>query len=153
MPMHIATEWGTNYNDLPVNYPRATSAENYQRAGAMAGTRCPFDSGSINNGGLASVNYGPYSKNGPAEDLTLSEPPLNIDQTTVDRHDHRSNSDDYSQAGALFRLMNQEQKEQLTGNIAGSLGQASEAVQKRMLAHFNECDQEYGRMVKESIDG
>ena len=143
---------GANYNDLPVNYPRSASVVNYQRAGAMAGSRCPFDHGSMNSGGVNSVNYGPNSKNGPVEDLNVSEPPLKINETTADKYDHRTNADDYSQAGALFRLMNQEQKEQLTGNIAGGLSQVSEEVRNRMLTHFEQCDEEYGRMVKESID-
>lgn len=76
---------------------------------------------------------------------------LKVGVTPADKHDNRINADDYSQAGALFRLMNQEQKEQLTGNIAGSLSQASEEVQNRMLEYFQQCDQEYGRKVKESI--
>ena len=143
---------GANYNDLPVNYPRATGAENYQRAGAMAGTKCPFDHGRINSG-VADVNYGPNSKGGAAEKSEYKEPPLKIDFATVERHDHRTGADDYSQAGTLFRIMSGEQKRQLVNNIAGSLGQASQGVQERMLVHFDKCDRQYGRMIRDAIAG
>ena len=141
---------GANYNDLPVNYPRAAGAENYQRAGAMAGTRCPFAHGRINSG-VPDVNYGPNSKGGPVEKPEYQEPPLKIDLAVVERHDHRSGADDYSQAGALFRIMSDRQKQQLTNNIAGSLMQASQDVQTRMLAHFDRCDQRYGQMLRDAI--
>ena len=49
---------GANYNDLPVNYPRAAGVENYQRGGAMAGTKCPFGHGHTGSS-IADVNYGP----------------------------------------------------------------------------------------------
>ena len=141
---------GANYNDLPVNYPRATGAENYQRAGAMAGTKCPFDHGRVNSG-VPDVNYGPNSKGGPAEKPEYKEPPLSIDAALVERHDHRAGADDYSQAGTLFRLMSSEQQRQLANNIAGSLGQASPEVQERMLVHFDKCDRQYGRMIRDAI--
>ena len=79
------------------------------------------------------------------------EPSLSIDAAVVERHDHRAGADDYSQAGALFRLMSSEQQRQLANNIAGSLGQASWEVQERMLVHFDECDRQYGRMIRDAI--
>jgi len=142
---------GANYNDLPVNYPRAAAVNNYQRGGAMAGSRCPFGHGS-NAGGGGDVNYGPNTKGGPVQDETLREPPLSIDGD-ADRYDHSEGNDDYQQAGALFRLMNPAQKEILIGNIAGGLGQCSRPVIDRMLGHFDQCDAEYGRLVREKIDG
>jgi hypothetical protein len=60
------------------------------------------------------------------EGPTLGELPLKIDQTRIDKHDHRSNADDYSQADALSRLMSQ----------------ALEGVRDRTLEHFHQCNQE-----------
>ena len=141
---------GANYNDLPVNYPRASDVENYQRGGAMAGTKCPFGHGHTGSS-IPDVNYGPNSKGGPAEKPEYKEPPLKIDATTIERHDHRAGADDYSQAGALFRLMTDDQQEHLANNIAGSLGQASQEVQERMFVHFDKCDRQYGRMIRDAI--
>ena len=78
------------------------------------------------------------------------EPPLEVDATMVDRHDHRPGADDYSQAGALFRLMTVSQQQQLVNNIAGSLGQAPQEVQERMFVHFDKCDRRYGAMVRKA---
>jgi catalase len=39
----------------------------------------------------------------------------------ADRYDHREDNDYYSHAGALFRLMNDEQKALLVSNIAGAM--------------------------------
>ena len=69
----------------------------------------------------------------------------------MDRHDHRPGADDYSQAGALFRLMTEDQQQQLANNLAGSLGQASQRVQERMLVYFDKCDRQYGRLVRDAI--
>ncbi len=140
---------GANYNDLSVNYPRACGASNYQRGGAMAGATCPYGHGESNSAS-GSVNYDPNSKNGPAEDITVAEPALNIEGTMA-RHDHRGNADDYSQAGGLYRIMSDDQKQQLVNNIAGALGSASTGVQERMLQHFDKCDPAYGQGIRDAI--
>jgi catalase len=140
---------GANYNDLPVNYPRATEVHSYQRAGAMAGARCPYGHGKTVGGGRA-VNYGPNGKSGPVEDPSLREPPL-LASGAVDRYDHNADNDDYAQAGALFRLMSDDQKRQLTSNISGGLAQCSKTVIDRMLPHFDACDPDYGQMVRDGI--
>ncbi|OGT35788.1 MAG: catalase [Gammaproteobacteria bacterium RBG_16_51_14] len=141
---------GANYNDLPVNYPRSAQPANYQRGGVMAGTRCPFGNGN-NLSGSAEVNYGPNSNDGPVEHSAFKEPPMPFAAGVIDRHDHRPEADDYTQAGALFRLMNADQKQQLADNIAGSLAGTSKPVRERMLSQFDQCDPEYGRMVKEAL--
>lgn len=140
---------GANYNDLPVNYPRACGAHNYQRGGNMAGSLCPFGHGETSSAS-GSVNYGPNSQGGPKEDATFAEPPLRI-EGVVDRHDHRATADDYSQAGDLYRIMSDNQKTQLVSNIAGALSGASKPVQERMLSHFDKCDPEYGQGIRDAM--
>jgi catalase len=51
---------------------------------------------------------------------------------------------DYAQPGALFRLMNAGQKEQLFSNLADAMQGVPERVIARQLVHFYEADPEYG---------
>jgi catalase len=112
----------------------------------MAGTFDRFTK-AVTETGSSDVNYGPNSKGGPEQDLSLKEPPLKI-KGNADRYDHQKKSDDYSQPGDLYRLMSEDQKQQLVGNIAGSLAQTSTDVQKRMIEHFKQCDADYGRRIE-----
>lgn len=137
---------GVNYNALPVNCPHAARANHYQRGGCMAGTFNQFAK-SVTEAGSSDVNYGPNSKSGPEQDLSFKEPPLRI-KGSADRYDHQKKSDDYSQPGDLYRLMSEDQKQQLIGNIAGSLTQTSSDVQKRMIEHFKQCDLNYGKRIE-----
>jgi catalase len=139
---------GTNYNQIYVNSPHATTVQNYQRAGAMAGVIQP---GSEHNGvDHAGVNYFPNSKGGPVDGVQTPEPPLRI-SGDASRYDRYAGNDDYNQAGDLFRIMNTDQQQQLVNNIAGGLSQCSSEVQARMLPHFKQADANYGSMVCEAI--
>ena len=82
---------GVNYDSLPVNKPQCPF-HTYNKDGAMR-----FDG----NGG-SDVNYEPNSFGGPTQDPKYVERPKMV-SGTVARHDHRSDSDYYSQPGALFR--------------------------------------------------
>lgn len=59
----------------------------------------------------------------------------------------QDDEDYYSQAGALFRLMSDDQKQQLAGNIAGGLGQANSSIPARMLGQLKKADPQYAEMV------
>jgi catalase len=124
---------GVNYAALPVNKPHS-EVNTYHRDGHMR-----FDG---NNGGA--VNYEPNSFGGPVQDERFLEPPLKI-SGDVDRYDHREGNDDYSQPGALFRLMNASQKEQLFSNLAAAMQGVPERIIVRELVHFYKADPEYGR--------
>jgi catalase len=124
---------GGNYGLLPVNRPHATQANNLQRDGAMR-----FD----DNGG-GRPNYEPNSFGGPSQAPAYAEPPLRI-EGNAGRYDHRVGNDDYSQAGALFRLIGAAAQERLMANIAGSLGAAPRNIQQRQLEHFHAADPAYG---------
>ena len=67
------------------------------------------------------------------------------------RHDHRSDNDYYSQAGNLFRLMNQEQKDLLTSNIAAALGGVPSSIAERQIDHFRKADPAYGEGVAKHL--
>lgn len=130
---------GINADALPVNKPRCP-VHNYYRDGAMR-----FDG---NAGGA--VNYEPNSFNGPAEDPHVKEPPLAL-SGAVDRYDHRAGNDDYTQAGNLFRLMSQEEKERLMDAIAGAMQGVPVDIQKRQIAHFEKADPAYGSGVAKRL--
>jgi catalase len=131
---------GVNHESLPVNRPHCP-AHDYHRDGAMR-----FDG----NGGGA-VNYEPNSFGGPVEDPQFKEPPLPI-SGAADRYDHRVGNDDYSQAGALFRLMSREQQQQLFDNIAAAMRGVPETIQLRQIDHFTKADPAYGRGVAERLE-
>lgn len=131
---------GGNYGLLPVNKPHAAPVHSYQRDGAMR-----FDG----NGGGA-PNYQPNSFGGPVDNPRYSEPALRI-QGDADRYDHRIGNDDYTQAGDLFRLMDDAARERLMDNIAGSLGQAPVMIQRRQLAHFEKADPAYAAGVAKRL--
>ncbi|MFC4821693.1 catalase [Dokdonella ginsengisoli] len=130
---------GINHDQLPVNRPRCP-VHNYARDGQMR-----FDG----NGG-GSVNYEPNSFGGPAQAPEYREPPLRLDGD-ADRYDHRAGNDDYGQPGALFRLMSDEQKRQLCGNIAAAMQGVPDAIVQRQLAHFGKADPAYAQGVRDAL--
>lgn len=130
---------GVNYAALPVNRPH-TEVANYHRDGNMR-----FDG---NSGG--SVNYEPNSFGGPVQDEKYLEPPLKI-SGDADRYDHRVDDDYYSQPGALFRLMNVSQKEQLFSNLVEAMQGVPERILARQLVHFYKADPDYGRGVAKKL--
>ena len=131
---------GTNYHQLPVNKPRCP-VMHYQRDGVM----------STGQGG-ASPNYEPNSyDDAPKEAPEYKEPALPLGDVAVDRYNHREGNDDYTQAGDLFRLMDEGQKQRLAKAIAGALGQARREIQERQLCHFFRADPDYGRRVAEAL--
>ncbi|MEN0106345.1 MAG: catalase [Pseudomonas sp.] len=131
---------GTNHQQLPVNAPRS-AVQNYQRDGAMR-----FDG----NGGAA-PHYEPNSyAEAPKQAPQYSEPALAL-EGAADRYDHRVDGDYYSQAGALFRLMSDEQRALLISNIAGAMQGVTREVQVRQLEHFSKADPAYGQGVAKAL--
>jgi catalase len=131
---------GGNYGLLPVNRPHAAPVHSYQRDGAMR-----FDG----NGG-GTPNYQPNSFGGPVDDGRFAEPALAIHGDAA-RYNHRIGNDDHTQAGDLFRLMDDDARERLMDNIAGSLGQAPVAIQRRQLGHFEKADPAYAAGVAKRL--
>jgi catalase len=130
---------GVNYDSLPVNKPQCPF-HTYNRDGAMR-----FDG---NYG--AQPNYEPNSFNGPTEDPQFRERPKEV-SGTVDRHNHRLDSDYYTQPGNLFRLMKQDAKDRLISNIVGSLGAVPRRIQELQIQHFYKADPAYGTGVAKGL--
>ncbi|SPO53071.1 Catalase [Pseudomonas sp. JV551A1] len=130
---------GTNHQQLPVNAPRCP-VNSYQRDGSMA-------TGSYGS----APNYEPNSySDAPKQSPRHAEPALAL-QGCADRYDHREDTDYYSHAGALFRLMNDEQKALLISNIAGTMAGVSEDVIQRQLQYFFKADPAYGEGVAKAL--
>jgi catalase len=133
---------GTNYQQLPVNKPRCP-VMHYQRDGGMA-TGEDYKN--------LTANYWPNSRDGnPVPNPTVKDPAWDIGQAIVDRHDSKHNHDDFTQAGNLWRLFDDGQKDRTTSAIAGALSQARKEVQMRQLCHFFRADEEYGKLVAEKL--
>ena len=83
---------------------------------------------------------------GPVEDARFNEPPLKV-SGDADRYDHRVGNDDYTQPGDLFRLMDDNQKEQLISNLAEAMQGVPKPIQVRQMVHFYKADPAYGNGV------
>ena len=132
---------GPNYQLLPVNSAKAVPVNNYQRDGFMR-----FDP----NGG-GSPNYYPNSFGGPVPDPEAAEPAFEVSGTAA-RQRYTHPNDDFVQAGTLYRkVMSDEDRDHLIGNIVGHLGGAQKRIQLRQTALFYKADPEYGRRVADGL--
>jgi len=131
---------GPNYHLLPINRPKA-AVNYYQRDGFMN-----FG----DNGGRA-PNYYPNSFGGPEPDPDVGEPPFEV-SGTADRHPYTHPNDDFFQPGELYRrVMTDEDRNHLIGNITAHLGNAQKLIQLRQAAVFYKADPEYGSRVAEGL--
>ena len=130
---------GANHQHLPIN--RAKSEVNsYQRDGQMR-----FDG----NGGK-SVNYEPNSFGGPTEVNEHKQASFAVsgvaENVGYDHHDH------YTQAGDLYRLLNEEERERLVANIVGAMKPVErDDIKLRQIAHFYKADPEYGTSIAQGL--
>ena len=140
---------GANYNQLPVNAPRCP-VHHYQRDGAMAGMPAAFVDD--NNQGSGTNFYPNDNDSAPRPNPELAEPAMPLEEQAWLKAYDTQDQDNFSQAGDLFRIMNESQKDQLANNIAGGLSQATQSVQARMLEQFQQIDAEYAQRVKTAIE-
>ena len=105
---------GVNYRDLKVNRPKVP-VRNYMRDGQFGGTR--------GDEGTGHPNYFPNSVEGaPRPDPKFADPTWDLGSVVVDRFNSREDHDDYTQAGDLYRLMSDEEKDRLAASLAAALG-------------------------------
>lgn len=81
--------------------------------------------------------------------LGHGEPALKVGD--VARYDARGSEDDFTQAGNLYRLLPEAEKDRLTSNIAGAMRSVGKEIQERQLGHFTKADPDYGRRVGEKL--
>jgi catalase len=132
---------GPNYHLIPVNAPKYAPEKSYQRDGFM---RVDANAG-------GSPNYYPNSFGGPAPDPTAGEPPFEV-TGLASRKPYTLTDDDFFQPGELYRrVMTDEDREHLIGNIVDHLGNAKKRIQLRQTAIFYKADPDYGRRVAEGL--
>jgi len=133
---------GANHTQLPVNRPRAATVANYHRDGFMRAD---------GNFGRAR-NYEPNSFGGPAETGEPLYAGLATDGPSGTYEWDSREGDDFVQAGALYRVMDEAARARLVSNIAASLSQVSrDDIIARSIAHFENADPEYGARVREAV--
>ncbi len=133
---------GINHHQIPVNKPTCPFHSNHRDGGMrMDG-----------NGGKA-PNYEPtISPMGLAETPSYKRPGLTLEaHAKADHFNHRVDDDYYTQAGDLFRLMNNQQQNLLINNIVSSLSHVERNIQERQLEHFYKADPAYGKGIEEGL--
>ncbi len=132
---------GPNYQLIPVNTPRNASEQNYQRDGFMR----------VDMNGAGGPNYWPNSFNGPAPLGKSLEPGIDV-SGSVDRYPYKEPKDDFVQPGNLYRhVMNDQDRENLVGNIVDHLSGAMQRIQYRQSALFFKADMDYGTRVAQGL--
>lgn len=134
---------GINHTQLPVNRPRAVEKANYGRDGAMR-----FDG----NGGR-SANYEPNSANGPKETGALQYKPVEVSGFAgAQKQPMHKEDNDFIQAGGLWRLMSEAEKNRLVENIAAGLSAVKKQdVIDRSVSYFRQSAADYGERVSKRV--
>jgi catalase len=131
---------GPNYHLLPINRPKA-AVNYYQRDGFM----------NFSDNGGGNPNYYPNSFGGPEPDPDAGEPSFEV-SGEAGRHPYTHPNDDFFQSGELYRrVMTDEDRDHLIGNITAHLGNAQKRIQLRQAAVFYKADPEYGSRVAEGL--
>ncbi|HEX2912360.1 MAG TPA: catalase [Chloroflexia bacterium] len=135
---------GPNYLQLPINQPKNTVATN-QRDGQMT-----YAVDGVEAGENPHVNYEPSSRNGLQEATPDGKPYTPFVQGNL-VHQQISRTNDYKQAGERFRMFEDWERDELISNLVEALKQCNKDIQERMVNHFSQCDQEYGRRVAKGL--
>jgi catalase len=137
---------GVNYEQIPVNKcPFAVN--NYQRDGSMR----------VDGNGGSNPNYFPNSFDQIKIDESVKEPAWQLDSSLADWNDRNAEgeNDHYTQAGNLFRLMNDQDKKNTINNIIGAMKGIGSAKRDeiiiRQLCHFFRADASLGFGVAKGL--
>lgn len=131
---------GVNHNEIPVNKPRCPY-HSYHRDGQM---RTDGNQGSR-------LGYEPNSYGEWQESPELKEPPMKIHGNVFNYPEREYDSDYFTQAGDLFRLMSAEQQEALFGNTARAMGDSELFIKQRHVRNCFGADKAYGEGVAKAL--
>ncbi|MGY1845669.1 catalase [Modestobacter sp. SYSU DS0875] len=136
---------GPNYLQLPVNSAKNAVVQTNQRGGQMSfGVDLgPGQNPHVNyepsiTGGLREAEYPTHDEQGPVITGRLTRKRI-------------PRTNDYTQAGQRYQLMEQWEKDDLVANLVANIGQAVREVQERMVWHFFMCDDELGQRVGQGL--
>jgi catalase len=105
---------------------------------------------SADSGANPHVNYEPNSLGG-LQEATPSGPPYTpfVEGRVVRQAIERVNP--YQQAGERYRTIEAWERDDLILNLVTNLEQCNREIQDRMVAHFSQCDPEYGARVAQGL--
>ncbi|MGA2761462.1 MAG: catalase [Candidatus Cybelea sp.] len=133
---------GTNYASLPVNLAKHAKVRNYMRDGAMRHD---------GNGG-STDNYEPNSFGGPVENRRFAEPTYPLTGKTGHFEQRSARSDDFVQAGDLYRLMKPAEKDRIVDQIVNHMKSVQRPIQLRAVRNFVKCDPGYGERLAKGLN-
>ncbi|MFF2041191.1 catalase [Kitasatospora sp. NPDC058170] len=135
---------GINADHLPVNRPHATEARTNSRDGHLYDGR---------HG--RSKNYEPNSFGGAVQ---TNRPLWAATAVTGATGTHEAPShredDDFVQAGTLYRLFSEDEKQRLITNLAGFIAKVSadrDDIVERAVENFRKADADYGRRLEAAV--
>jgi catalase len=129
---------GTNGLQLPVNRPRAASANYNQDGGQNPAAR------------KGDVNYQPSRRAAVADDAQYKYSQLPLSGTSQQMPIARPLN--FAQAGEFYRSLGKQQQANLVGNLAGDLGKVKdETVRYTMLSYFHKADAGYGKALAQAL--
>jgi len=130
---------GVNHHLIPVNAAKCPF-HSYHRDGQMR----------VDGNHGATLGYEPNSYGEWQEQPEHKEPPLAI-EGAADHWNHREDTDYYSQAGNLFRIMNKAQQQVLFENTARAMGDAPKEIKTRHIGNCLKADEAYGQGVAKAL--
>lgn len=98
-------------------------------------------------------NYEPNSFDGPVQSNQPLWAPIEVNGFTGAQAAERHREDnDFVQAGALYRVMDEAAKARLVANIAAGLAQVSrDDIIERSIGYFRSADPDYGERVAKAV--
>ena len=133
---------GINHTQLPVNSPHVAPVDNYGRDGLMR----------FNDNGKRSKNYEPNSFGGPVQTDERLYDGLPVAGVSGPYPWDERATDNFSQAGDMYRLIAEDAKQRLVDAIADGLSQVSkDDIIERSIAHFRAADPDYGARVEQAV--
>lgn len=131
---------GSNFSHIPVNAPKCP-LHSYHRDGSMR----------VDGNLGATLHYSPNSSGEWPEQFSVPETSMAIDATVAGHWDHRIDNDYFSQPGALFRLMSQDERHRLYENTARSMAGTSQQTQRLHVLNCSKADSAYGNGVEAAL--
>ena len=129
---------GVNYTAIPVNSPKNSGVVNYYRDGHMR----------VDENSNGETNYEPNSFGGPIEDGQAKRIPYQVQgHAEAGPYELHREDSDFVQAGNLYRIMIEDQKQILVDNIIDDLKDVRNDIVERQLEYFMEADKDYGTRI------
>jgi catalase len=131
---------GANYQQLPINHAKVT-VDNQNQAGSM-------------NAGhtVGETNYEP-SVNPTAGENPQFKYARGLYPNAIIQQEGITKTNDYKQAGDLYRTYTDLEKDHLISNMVGDLGQVTNPdVVYEMVSHFYKADADYGTRLAKQLN-